>query len=905
MAPSPPMTVASLAYFPKSDFSTSIPELHEPLPVPATEISPIFDLAAHQKPIPSWEEGFLPTLFPGDVDGAARRRPPTPPEFRDPYLYPALAKNERLRLTMLWYYTRGLTEDKELLMRLQDKLEITKELMGWEYAIIGVLDNDAYTRVATCGLPLAILPRRESTCSHTINIPPRSVLMLNDMQSDWRFQHSPHVEHGGLQSYAGTQLLCKTEDGQEVALGSLCVASNTRRELLSPEKQANLVKFSDMITAEIVTGCQLKRQRQRRRMADLLANVQARATVDNVESLILNLAGEIYPEADVSIQDSLIDMLTLKNRNPIPVKAVRDGLWEDTEYIDKAIASGNHQRLCANQTVRVIAYQCFSADPKYLIVASSDVQYIFDDVDAWFVERCSFVISNLSHERSIKEAMDIKDRFFRGITHQLRTPIHGILGSCQLLEEELGTLITGNSTAPEVTGQQKSIMAEHISSYLSTIQHSGEELMATINNMLKLNRWSEIQNSPPNPQVCDLQQFESDLCTELQQIVPDAELADITIFIQNEVPVEARLIYIDAVLLKECLQSLLLNAVQYTKKGEVLLNISTRGDLSTLVFDVIDSGCGIQKEDQERIFDAYEKANTLSPGAGLGLTLALKIALAMNGRVSLVSSGQEKGSHFRAEFRDPGFACPRRKSQPLPQSYQGLPQRFRLTNPACTSSILANQFASYLRSRGLTQCDESDAPLVVVDHIPDVSYLNELSGKLKCTDMAVYLTAGGVASQFKSSRHPNVHFFTGPFHTHSLEDIFTKIRKHMESSREISLPARPALQEISGNIWKDSSQMAIKEIHEPSCLRALLVDDNPINLRIMRMYCEKRRIPYATAVDGQEAVEHYMSATPDLRPSLILMDLQMPNLDGATATKQIRQFEGREALKPAVVFVGV
>lgn len=94
-----------------------------------------------------------------------------PSDFDDPYLFPSLTKNERLRLTMLWYYTRGLTQDSALLASLQDKLNIARELIGWEFAIMGVLDNDVYTRIATSGLPLAILPRRESTCAHTINQP--------------------------------------------------------------------------------------------------------------------------------------------------------------------------------------------------------------------------------------------------------------------------------------------------------------------------------------------------------------------------------------------------------------------------------------------------------------------------------------------------------------------------------------------------------------------------------------------------------------------------------------------------------------------------------------------------------------------------------------------------------------
>ena len=98
--------------------------------------------------------------------------PPKPPGFRDRYLFPSLTRNERVRLTMLWYYTRGLTEDGNLLSRLQDKLNITREFMGWDLGTIGILDNDVFTRIVTAGVPVVATPRRESTCSHTINQTP-------------------------------------------------------------------------------------------------------------------------------------------------------------------------------------------------------------------------------------------------------------------------------------------------------------------------------------------------------------------------------------------------------------------------------------------------------------------------------------------------------------------------------------------------------------------------------------------------------------------------------------------------------------------------------------------------------------------------------------------------------------
>ena len=74
---------------------------------------------------------------------------------------------------MLWYYTRDiLKETGEFLSGLQEKAYLAQESTGWEFVIIGILDVNLYIRLATIGLPLAILPRGETICAHTITQPP-------------------------------------------------------------------------------------------------------------------------------------------------------------------------------------------------------------------------------------------------------------------------------------------------------------------------------------------------------------------------------------------------------------------------------------------------------------------------------------------------------------------------------------------------------------------------------------------------------------------------------------------------------------------------------------------------------------------------------------------------------------
>ena len=73
---------------------------------------------------------------------------------------------------MVWYYTRNIFQETEFLAGLQEKVCIAQETAGWEFAIIGILDVNFYTRLATVGVPLGILPRGETICAHTVAQPP-------------------------------------------------------------------------------------------------------------------------------------------------------------------------------------------------------------------------------------------------------------------------------------------------------------------------------------------------------------------------------------------------------------------------------------------------------------------------------------------------------------------------------------------------------------------------------------------------------------------------------------------------------------------------------------------------------------------------------------------------------------
>lgn len=172
------------SFFPRADAAVLLQsKYHAQLPRSRpTAVAPILDVEHAGHPLAPFALEAARAVYPLHDDPFAPAPIPRPPSnssshsqqqcSADRYLFPVLTPNERLRLTMLFYYTRGALEDDELQSRLLDKVNLAWDTAGWEFVIVGLLDHNTYTRLATVGLPLAVLPRRESTCAHTVNQPP-------------------------------------------------------------------------------------------------------------------------------------------------------------------------------------------------------------------------------------------------------------------------------------------------------------------------------------------------------------------------------------------------------------------------------------------------------------------------------------------------------------------------------------------------------------------------------------------------------------------------------------------------------------------------------------------------------------------------------------------------------------
>lgn len=781
--------------------------------------------------------------------------------------------------------------------------------------------------------------------------------MLN-MINDWRFRESPHVEIGGLRAYAGAPLRFDTEFGEHVAFGSLCVASNSAQEPLSKEQQRALARLADWIVSDIVHAHKARRQKERRQMLDRLAQLQKLLeTSHNLEEVVKDTLLEVYPGSLVKIVVAQNDVLNLGDGTNVSTKLIEHGLWEDTNHFDYMIEQLNHQDLVAHRPIRLVTSQCASQRaPVYLVVGTRDFRNVYDDIDAWFVQMCATSLARSWQEVALKEALRAKETFLRGITHQLRTPIHGILGSVELLTEELKSRNVLSATAessPDGTPSDEQLSAMDPYAYVKTIRSSARELISTVNSLIKLNQWADVAEAQRVVAAHKIEDIETALLNELTLFLPDDISLRPTLILNHKLPGRCDTISMDLRLFVDCIQPLLQNAIQSTAGGVVVVILSVTDDFKSLVVDVEDNGCGIKPENQKRIFDAYEKVNSNTTNAGLGLTLAGKLATLMNGSLVLVNSEVGKGSHFRVTFNDPTCAS---SLSPSRKTFANLPPVFNRLPADDLTSTLGNNIAGYLTMLGYKESKNPSECLLTLDYTRDLTKLYQTTKRVRHDQVAICLVPeNDMVINFAGERFlrdNNVIFVKGPFTSRAIEDVLAEA----DSIFALHAAMRPPPPSLSdgGNALKPSPQSALKDdvsftapdlkhknsifpgsvaeaeialsvaaLHiaqkssiPPSSAETpmtLLVDDNAVNLRLLEMYCKRRAIPYCTATDGAQAVKIFTqhrspldssASTHAVRPfDLVLMDLQMPVCDGIEATSQIRALEKEFGWSKSVVFI--
>jgi two-component system sensor histidine kinase/response regulator len=485
------------------------------------------------------------------------------------------------------------------------------------------------------------------------------------------------------------------------------------------------------------------------------------------------------------------------------------------------------------QQARKQAEELLENKSRELYFTNSQLQAVNNHLEVLVKER------TMDLEKSRDEAISAnraKSQFLANMSHEIRTPLHGILGLLSILKEE--------KLSPEQID------------YIQVIEHSGDLLLSIINDILDFSR-IEAGKLNIEQKSFEIRKCLEGVCIPLSQQAAAKNINFIS-YVDHDLPLN---ITNDETRFRQVLINLIGNAIKFTPRGDIFVNLSKEG--LNLRVDVVDTGVGIPADKISQVFRPFSQSDVSDTrkygGSGLGLSISKNLIEAMGGNLE-VESEETKGSKF-------SFYIPMNQVSEVPKKmvFKNKKTIYSMSSSEFTQKVISkffkgNQIQKVTCVRDFVLKNDE---IVIFDHTTDQDIVLEsiehfLSQNRDCHNQIFIFT--DVQNKKIFERYENLNIVLKPFVQKSLYQYFSDVEKVIE----------------------------VKNVESPVLsskgFKILLVEDNLVNIKIASLLLKGMGIDFDVAENGKEAVEKFQKTF----FNIILMDCQMPVMDGYEATQKIR-----------------